>query len=84
VPQNYAEALKWYRKVADQGDAIAQIDVGLMYDKGQGVPQDYVQAHTRFNLSAGRSPRGDVHDAAVQERDTVATKMTPARPRAGV
>jgi uncharacterized protein len=50
-----------------------------MYNKGQGVPQDYVQAHMWFNLSAGRSPLGDVHDAAVQERDTVATKMTPAQ-----
>ena len=44
VPQNYAEAVKWYRLAADQGDASAQFNLGVMYDKGQGVPQDYAEA----------------------------------------
>ena len=44
VPQNYAEALKWYRLAADQGDATAQYNLGFMYDEGQGVPQNYAEA----------------------------------------
>ncbi|MGN6876123.1 tetratricopeptide repeat protein, partial [Neisseria sp. P0021.S007] len=40
VRQDYAEALKWYRKAAEQGDARAQSDLGLMYANGQGVRQD--------------------------------------------
>ena len=36
VPQNYAEALKWYRLAADQGDADAQYNLGVMYANGQG------------------------------------------------
>jgi uncharacterized protein len=45
VPQDYAEAVKWFQLAADQGLAIAQNNLGAMYYNGQGVPQDYVQAH---------------------------------------
>jgi TPR repeat protein len=44
VPQNYEEALKWYRKAADQGYADAQYNLGVMYYHGQCVPQDYEEA----------------------------------------
>jgi TPR repeat protein len=44
VPQNYAEALKWYRLAAGQGNADAQYNSGVMYTKGQGVPQNYAEA----------------------------------------
>ena len=44
VPQDYAEAVKWFRLAADQGDAGAQSILGVMYDEGHGVPQDYAEA----------------------------------------
>jgi hypothetical protein len=44
VPQDYAEALRWYRKAAEQGDAKAENGIALMYSQGQGVPQDYAEA----------------------------------------
>lgn len=44
VPKDYAEALKWYRKAAEQGDALAQTQLGLMYIKGMGAPKDEAQA----------------------------------------
>ena len=31
VPQDYAEAVKWYRMAADQGNADAQSNLGFMY-----------------------------------------------------
>ncbi len=40
VPENDAEAVKWYRKAADQGDAMAQLYLGSMYDNGEGVPEN--------------------------------------------
>jgi TPR repeat protein len=40
VPQNYAEAVKWYRKAAEQGDVYAHFNLGLCYYNGQGVPQN--------------------------------------------
>ena len=32
--------MKWYRKAAEQGNAKAQSNLGLMYANGQGVPQE--------------------------------------------
>jgi uncharacterized protein len=72
VSRKYKEALKWHRLAAEQGDARAQNNLGVMYDEGQGVPQDYVQAHMWFNL-AGASG----HANAIKNRDAVARKMTP-------
>ena len=31
IPQDYVEALKWFRLAADQGQANAQCFLGLMY-----------------------------------------------------
>jgi TPR repeat protein len=52
VPQNYAEAIKWYRKSADQGYAKAQTRLGLMYDNGQGVSQNYIEAVKWYRKAA--------------------------------
>ena len=38
------EAAKWYRMAAEQGDAAGEYNLGLAYDNGQGVPQDYAEA----------------------------------------
>ncbi len=38
VTQDYAEAMKWYRKAAEQGHAGAQHNLGFMYTEGQGIP----------------------------------------------
>ncbi len=37
---DYATALRELRPLAEQGDANAQFNLGLMYDDGRGVPQD--------------------------------------------
>ena len=40
VPQDYAEAAKWFLKAAEQDFPLAQFNLGLMYVGGIGVPQD--------------------------------------------
>ncbi len=57
----------------------AQYNLGVMYDIGRGVPQDYAQAHMWLNLAASRFPPGKDRDNAVKNRDIVAEKMTPAQ-----
>jgi hypothetical protein len=52
VPQNYVEAVKWFRLAADQGAAAAQYNVGHMYDKGYGVTKDDVEATRWWQLAA--------------------------------
>ena len=52
VPQDYAEAVRWYRKGADQGDAMAQDGLGLMYYQGQGVSRDHTEAARWYHNAA--------------------------------
>jgi len=66
-------------KAADKGDAWAQLGLGIMYQDGQGVPQNYVLAHMWFNLAASNPAlEKHGHDQAVRNRDAVARKMTAA------
>src|SRR5262245_27961861 len=58
VPQDYSEAVKWYRLAASQGFGMAQYDIGYMYAYGRGVQQNYVLAHMWLNLSAARDVDG--------------------------
>lgn len=44
VATNQAEAVKWYRKAAEQNFAEAQCNLGGSYGLGRGVAQDYVEA----------------------------------------
>ncbi len=71
---DYATALKEWRPLAEQGDALAQSLLGVMYAEGLGVPQDFVQAHMWFNLAAAQGM-----EVARKSRDVVAEKMTPAQ-----
>ncbi|HUW26914.1 MAG TPA: tetratricopeptide repeat protein [Gallionella sp.] len=52
VPQNYTEAVKWYRRAAEQGNTKAQSKLGAMYDIGIGVPQDYTEVIKWWRLAA--------------------------------
>ncbi len=49
---DYATALRTWRPLADQGSAIAQFNLGLMYDNGEGVPRDYTAAASWYRKAA--------------------------------
>ncbi len=53
-PRDYAEAARWYRKAADQGTGHAQVSLGEMYYRGQGVQQDYFGAVYWFRRAASQ------------------------------
>ena len=59
------------RKKADQGLAGAQFNLGLMYDNGEGVPEDYVKAYAWINLAAAQGQK-----IAVESKDLLRQKMT--------
>ena len=79
VPQDDAEAARWYHLAAEQGNAQAQFLLGIIYGKGEGVTQNYVQAHMWFNLAAAHLPPGEVRDKAAETREILAKFMTPAQ-----
>ena len=55
VPQDHAEAERWYRKAADQGHQRAQLLLGTLYEKGLGLRQSPVQALDWYRKAAGLS-----------------------------
>ena len=74
VPQDDADAVRWWQLAADQEDAVAQYNLGVKYENGQGVAQDDVTAHVWFTLAIAGA-FGEVRDAALQGRDEVARRM---------
>ena len=50
--KDYETAYKLILPLAEQGDAQAQYNLGVMYDKGRGIPQDYKEAIKWYRLSA--------------------------------
>jgi uncharacterized protein len=76
LPQNFAEAAKWYYRAATHGNATAQYELGMAYNKGQGVPRDYVLSYLWLNLSAAQAVGAD-REYKTTLRDALASKMTP-------
>jgi len=52
--KRHNEAMRFFRKAAVQGYAEAQFNIGIMYQEGKGVPQDYGQARYWYNLAAAQ------------------------------
>jgi uncharacterized protein len=50
-----------------------------MYLQGEGVPQEYAEAHKWLTLAATTSTTNSQRDKAVKARDIVAASMTPAQ-----
>ena len=64
--RDFAIAFILLRPLAEQGSADAQITLGFLYEYGDAVPQDFVQALKWFEI-AGQ----DTY------RETIAARMTP-------
>ena len=47
-----SEVAAWYRQAADQDHLVAQLNLGLLYDNGQGVRQDHVEAAAGYCKAA--------------------------------
>ena len=53
--KDYKEAIKWFRLAAEQGHSSAQINLGSIYENGEGgVPQDYRKQSGCFVLPQSR------------------------------
>ena len=76
-------AAYWYLQSANRGVvAVAQFKLGGLYEKGLGVPQDYVEAYKWYAIAAGED-REDEYEQALQTdtvaMNAVAPKMTSSQ-----
>ncbi|HEX8813998.1 MAG TPA: GAF domain-containing protein [Terriglobales bacterium] len=74
VPQDYAEALRWFTKAAEQGHIGAQSTLGAYYWSGRGAPQDLSKAYFWAVLA---QTGGD--DASRYRVEFLASRMTHAQ-----
>ena len=44
--------MRWYRQAAEQGEAEAQYNLGLMYANGRGVPENDAEVVKWFRIAA--------------------------------
>jgi TPR repeat protein len=49
---DYASAFRLMKPLAENGDAKAQHNLGVMYDRGRGIPQDHTKAWKWYRRAA--------------------------------
>jgi hypothetical protein len=64
VPQDYAQAAKWYRRSADQGFALAQCNLAALYAAGAGVKSDSTEAVRWYRKAADQGSADGQYDLA--------------------
>ncbi len=62
---DYATAIRELRPLAEQGDGDAQNNLGIMYDYGQGVPQDDAKAVKWYRKAAEQGNAGGQYNLGV-------------------
>ncbi len=83
---NYAEALKWFRKAAEQGRPEDEDILGGMYANSQGVSQNYTEALRWFRKAANQGNVEAQHNLNVlyarfpemREQQDTTTPIAPA------
>ena len=71
VSSEGAKSVKWFRKAAEQGDAMAQHNLGVSYATGNGVTQSDVNAYKWWNLAAKQG-----YEDAIHNLGTLAARMS--------
>ena len=79
VPENDAEAVKWYRMATEQGDADAQFNLSNMYAKGQGVPTNNVKAYMWWSLSKAQGAEDVAANLDIVQKRMTTTDIAKAQ-----
>jgi hypothetical protein len=79
-----AQAKQLFELAAAKGHGEAMYNLANIYQNGQSVPQNYIEAYKWYMLAVVHaSPQkpgfGDPRENAIRNRDFLAKKMTPAQ-----
>ncbi len=74
VAQEVDDTAASLRAAAEQGDASAQYNLGVMYLEGLGVKQDSVEAYAWIRTAAAQGKRG-----TLEIRQALLREMTPSQ-----
>jgi TPR repeat protein len=82
VAKDPVEAVKWYRKAAEQNYADAQLNLGRCYVQGEGVAEDLVEAYKWLLLAARQGDEDAKKIVAVLENAFRPEQIAEGRKRA--
>lgn len=71
LPDQSSSSLQALLHAAEQGDATAQNNLGLMYANGEGVPENHVLAYAWWDLAAAQG-----HESAQENKGKLSRHMT--------
>jgi len=74
LPRDVNEGVAWIRRAANQRLPVAQAALGAAYERGAGVPTDYVLAYMWFNLARAQ---GHYPQPVREAMEALEKKMTP-------
>jgi TPR repeat protein len=80
--QNYSDAAKSFRDAAQQGIPHAQQELGVLLEKGQGVPQDKFEAYVWLLVSLDAGNNAAATDLSLLEGDLGSTQVEKAKSQA--
>ena len=69
--------------MAEDGNAAAQVNLGLMYATGEGVPEDDAEAVRWFRMAADQGNRTAQHNLGVMARDGEGMPQDDQKPCGG-
>jgi TPR repeat protein len=72
TPKDDKQAVYWFTKAAEQGDALAQFSLGSMIYIGEGTSKDDVMAYVWWNVAAAQGSEN-----AIKVRGLVEKELTP-------
>jgi TPR repeat protein len=79
LPYDRAKAIEWYRKAAENGVAVAQLQLARKYLIGAGVPEDKIRAQMWFSLAGDQG-----HEEAKLDAETFFFGLMPEERAAAI
>jgi uncharacterized protein len=77
VAPDSAAAFDWFSRAAAHGNAPAAYSLAYLYEYGDGVAQDLIEAYAWYRLAAATLRPGEVHDAALVSAERIAGRLAP-------
>jgi TPR repeat protein len=77
LAMDYAEAARWFQYSAFQGNAMAQLNLGRLYERGDGVTRNNVEAYKWYTLAIAEFDSADCGRLlAIDRRANLLRSMT--------
>src|SRR5208282_4156237 len=82
--QDYAQAVEWYQKAAEQSHPLAQFNLGIMYAAGQGVPRDEAKSWLLMQRAADLGDAGAQYNLGMKHHRASLDALPEAAPESRI